>query len=72
MTTPIEFFFSARHPNVAPSSQLPRQQFLPKERRFLQEELYRVEDALTRLSNTGAADASREKTYLVYDVRPMR
>ena len=52
--------------------QLPYQQFLQNERNFLQEELSRVEVELAQLTNAGTGNTSSEKTYLVYDVRPMR
>ena len=46
--------------------------FLQNEWIFYQDELTRIEEELAQISNASAGDASREKMYLVYDVRPMR
>ena len=51
---------------------LPHQRFLQNERIFLQDELTRIDEELAQISNASAGDVSREKMYLVYDVRPMR
>jgi hypothetical protein len=58
---------------------LPHQRFLQNEWIFHQDELIfhqdqltRIEEELAQISNASAGDASREKMYLVYDVRPMR
>ena len=48
------------------------QRFLQNEWIFHQDELRRIEEELAQISNASAGDVSREKMYLVYDVRPMR
>ena len=48
------------------------QLFLQNEWTFHQDELTRIEAELAQFLKASAGDTSREKMYLVYDVRPMR
>ena len=55
-----------------PNRQKKKQQFMENQRKYLEEQLLRLDNELDQLSSSDHVAATTEKMYLVYDVRPMR